>query len=256
MPFMRRDGIGIHYDDVGIGAPPLLFLHPWSGDRTFFAPQLDHFRGAHRCVAVDLRGHGESETASAGYAMADLADDVAAVMAHLDVPPAVVIGHSMGAIVAVHLAARHANRVLGVVDLDSPILPPAGFAELVPPLLDGMRSPAFREVTLRFQSQFVGFADDPDRRDEVLAALVRGHQAVKVATLEHVFGDDHEAVLRQVTVPLLYVGSGGGFTDVERLGVACPTAVTEQLSGSGHLVQLEVPEQVNAVIEAFLTRVG
>ena len=117
-------------------------------------------------------------------------------MAHLDLEPAVVVGHSMGGIVAVHLAAGHPDRVLGVVDLDSPILPPAGFAELVPPLLEGMRSEAFREVTRAFQGQFVGFVDDAGRREEVLDALVRGEQHVKVATLEHVFGDDHEVALR------------------------------------------------------------
>jgi pimeloyl-ACP methyl ester carboxylesterase len=254
MPFVLADGTRLYYDDVGAGEPPLVFLHPWSGDRTFFAAQVNQLSATHRCVAVDLRGHGESDAPTAGYSMPNLADDVAAVMTHLDLVPAVVIGHSMGGVVAGHHAARHAERVVGVVDLDSPILPPAGFAGLVPPLLEGMRSEAFREVTRTFQGQFVGFAHDLARREEILDALVRGAQHVKVATLEHVFGDDHEDALRRSTVPLLYVGSGGGFTDVERLRVVCPRIVIRQVSASGHFVPLEVPDQVNTMIEEFVAR--
>jgi pimeloyl-ACP methyl ester carboxylesterase len=117
-----------------------------------------------------------------------------------------------------------------------------------------MRSEAFREVTRTFQGQFVGFAHDLARREEILDALVRGAQHVKVATLEHVFGDDHEDALRRSTVPLLYVGSGGGFTDVERLRVVCPRIVIRQVSASGHFVPLEVPDQVNTMIEEFVAR--
>ncbi|HET7488472.1 MAG TPA: alpha/beta hydrolase [Acidimicrobiales bacterium] len=256
MPSAVRDGVNLAYEDAGTGEPALVFLHPWSGDRSFFAPQVEHFGGGHRCLAVDFRGHGESDSPELGYAMGELADDVAWLCGQVGVDRAVVVGHSMGGIVAVHVAARHPDLVAGVVVLDAPILPPAGFAEMVPPLVEGVRSPAFREVTRQFQGQFAGFESDPARREALLGILVSGEHHVKVATLEHVFGDDNESALRGCRVPLLYVGSGRGFADLDRVRAACPQVEATDVTGAGHFIQLEVPDQVNAAIDGFLSALG
>lgn len=253
MTELRRDGVTLAYDDTGSGDPPLVFLHPWSGDRSFFAAQVEHFAGSHRCVAIDLKGHGGSDAPAEGYAMTELADDVAWLCGEVGVSKAVVIGHSMGGIVAVHFAASHPDEVGGVVILDSPLLPPPAFAELVPPLLEGMRSPAFRDITRQFQGQFAGFQGEERRREELLDTLCAGEQHVKVATLDHVFGDDNEAAVRGCTAPVLYVGSGLGFADLDRLRAAAGGGFTDTtVSGSGHFIQLEVPDQVNAAIAGFV----
>jgi pimeloyl-ACP methyl ester carboxylesterase len=188
--------------------------------------------------------------------MGSLAADVAAVCDAVGLEPAVVVGQSMGGIVGVHLAAQRPDLLRGVVLLDSPLLPPAAFGAMVPPLLEGMRSPDFRGVTRQFQGQFAGFADDPARREELLDRLSAGPQHVKVSTLEHVFGDDNETALRSVALPVLYVGSGAGLADIDRLRAACPQVEVAEVSGSGHFVQLEVPEQVNPLLQGFLSRLG
>jgi pimeloyl-ACP methyl ester carboxylesterase len=248
----QRDEVELAYEERGVGEPTLVFLHPWSGDRQFFDPQLERFGTTNRCLAIDLRGHGASAVPASGYSMAELADDVAAVCLARMVDAAVLIGHSMGGIVAVHVAARHPDLARGVVVLDSPLLPPAAFGELVPPLIEGMRGPTFREVTRSFQGQFVGFAEDEATRDALLDRLCAGEQHVKVATLEHIFGDDNESAVSACAVPLLYVGSGAGFADLDRLRAVAPHLQSEVVSGAGHFIQLEVPDQVNASIERFL----
>jgi pimeloyl-ACP methyl ester carboxylesterase len=253
MAELDRGGVVLSFDDEGSGDPPLVFLHPWAGNRSFFAAQVERFLPTYRCLAVDLKGHGDSGAPADGYSMAELADDVAWLCGQVGVSGAVVVGHSMGGIVAVHLAAAHAALVRGVVVLDSPLMPPPGFVELVPPLLEGMRGPDFRDVTRAFQGQFAGFADDSERREALLDTLVAGEQHVKVSTLEHVFGDDNEAAVRACRAPILYVGSGMGFADLERLKTAAggqfeATTVT----GAGHFIQLEVPDQVNDAIARFV----
>ena len=257
MAELRRDGMALAYDDTGRGDPALVFLHPWSGNRSFFADQVEHFSDRHRCVTVDLRGHGDSDAPEGGYDLATQASDVAWLCGELGMTRAVVVGHSMGGIVAVHVAADHPDLVAGVVVLDSPLLPPAGFAELVPPLLEGMRSPAFRDVTRQFQGQFAGFAGDDARREALLDTLCAGEQRVKVATLEHIFGDDHEDAVRRTTAPVLYVGSGMGFADLDRLGAAAGGPFRETtVGGAGHFIQLEVPAAVNAAIDGLLAELA
>ncbi|GGK65879.1 alpha/beta fold hydrolase [Ornithinimicrobium pekingense] len=83
-----------------------------------------------RVVAPDLRGRGRSRDLPGPYGMPSHADDVAAVLDHLDVESAVVVGHSMGGFVSLVLADRHPGRVRSLVLVDGglPLLPPPGVA--------------------------------------------------------------------------------------------------------------------------------
>ena len=60
MSFKTRDGVKLAFEETGHGTPVVL-IHGWTCDRSYFAPQRDHFARAHRVVSVDLRGHGESD---------------------------------------------------------------------------------------------------------------------------------------------------------------------------------------------------
>ena len=92
------------FDSAGEGEPHLLFLHGWCGDRSFFAPQFDHFAQAHRVVSVDLPGHGESQAAGRLHDRG-LAADVAALGRELGLGRGVLVSHSLGAMVALALTA-------------------------------------------------------------------------------------------------------------------------------------------------------
>src|SRR5215216_1159480 len=140
MPTLSRDGVALVYDEAGTGEPPIVFLHAWSCDRSYLAPQVEHFRGSHRTVAVDLRGHGESGKPEQAYTMAALADDVAWLCAQIGVRRPVVAGHSMGGNVALELAARHPDLPAAVVAVDSPIVPPAGIRDALSGLVEGLRA--------------------------------------------------------------------------------------------------------------------
>ena len=96
---------GIVFDAAGDGDPHMLFLHGWCGDRSFFAPQFDHFSRSHRVVSVDLPGHGKSR-APAAYTIDGLAADVAALGRQLGLGRAVLVAHSLGAMVALALSQQ------------------------------------------------------------------------------------------------------------------------------------------------------
>src|SRR5215510_5628760 len=53
-------GVRLAYDAAGAGDPPMIFVHGWACDRSYFAPQFRHFAARHAVAAVDLRGHGDS----------------------------------------------------------------------------------------------------------------------------------------------------------------------------------------------------
>jgi pimeloyl-ACP methyl ester carboxylesterase len=103
-----------------------------------------------RVVAPDLRGRGRSRDLPAPYGMPTHADDVAAVMDHLRVPRAVVVGHSMGGFVSVVLADRHPDKVTSLVLVDGgmPLLPPPGVAP--DQLATAVLGPAAERLALTF----------------------------------------------------------------------------------------------------------
>jgi hypothetical protein len=68
MKSLRRNGVALFYEEADGGEPPIVLVHGWCCDHSFFAPQIEHFaRTRHRVVAVDLRGHGQSDKPEQPY---------------------------------------------------------------------------------------------------------------------------------------------------------------------------------------------
>ena len=96
MATIVHKGTTLAYEDRGAGKPAFVFVHGWACNRTFFAPQAEHFGRRHRVVSVDLRGHGESDKPQGPYPIAAYADDLAYMIEHLGLGKAVAVGHSSG----------------------------------------------------------------------------------------------------------------------------------------------------------------
>src|SRR5262245_15113231 len=132
MPTMVHQGITLAYEDRGAGKSAFVFVHGWTCDHTFFAPQAEHFARRHRVVSVDLRGHGASDKPQGPYPIAAYADDLAYLIEQLGLGPVVAVGHSSGGMTVVQLAAVHPDRVAAVVMVDPApfVFPPERRASL------------------------------------------------------------------------------------------------------------------------------
>jgi len=104
------NGLTINYDLQGDG-DPLLLIPYLSADHACFAFQLPAYTEHFSCIAIDLPGSGESDKPPGPYSTESYADQVAAFLAAIGVDNAHVAGVSLGAGVAMHLAARHPSRV-------------------------------------------------------------------------------------------------------------------------------------------------
>src|ERR1700736_6815221 len=101
MPFFERDGLALHYSDVGQG-PPVLLIHGWGGRgrRQWHATMLE-LRDRYRFIALDLRGHGRSkEVKQPGYGWRDLVGDCEALRQMLGIEKWTVVGYSFGGLMA------------------------------------------------------------------------------------------------------------------------------------------------------------
>jgi pimeloyl-ACP methyl ester carboxylesterase len=247
-----RDGVALHFVDEGKG-PAVVFIHPWGGDLRYFAPQVARFRETHRVVAVDLRGHGSSDAPHGPYTVKGFVDDVAWLCAELGVERPVLVGNSLGGVIALELGARNLARA--VACLDSPVAPPTGLLEGFRPVAEALRTPAWREALRGFTEQLGGFVDQPEKRAWLMDQFLGNAQHVMSSALDDILIHDTTPAAAACKVPLLFVSSGPWYTDVARLRELCPQLVTAQTMGSGHYHELEVPEQVNAILARFLDMV-
>ena len=113
------DRIRLGYDEAGRGnGPPVLFLHGFPHNRGLWTAQLAALSAQSHCIALDLRGFGESSVAPP-YSMDQYADDVAAFMDKLGIDRAIICGLSMGGYVAFAMWRRHQQRVHALILADT-----------------------------------------------------------------------------------------------------------------------------------------
>ncbi len=253
-----RDGVALAYDEAGPTTAPatgppsgsdLVFVHGWTCNRSFFAPQVAELSARHRCVSVDLRGHGASLAPVDGpYTVTQLADDLAWVIGELALDRPVVIGHSMGGAIALQLAATHPSATRAVVMVDpSPLRPPD-----VGQLTAAIESDALRDTQrLLIDGMFLP-RSDPALKQRVADVMIGTPEHVTRACWRSFMSWDGIAAAGACTVPALHIAAASPFNAPHEMAAALPGLVTGWTVGGGHFNQLEVPDQVSSMIAQFL----
>ncbi|MEU3660187.1 alpha/beta fold hydrolase [Streptomyces sp. NPDC032940] len=256
-------GATIGYDDAGPSTGlPVLLIHGHPFDRTLWAPQVTALTEAgHRVVTPDLRGYGRSGVTPGKVLLADFADDLAALLDHLDIERAVVGGVSMGGQITMEFQRRHPGRARALVlsDTSAPAETPEGrllrnrLADRL--LAEGMDGYA-HEVIDKMLADY-NVTAMPDVATRVLAMMratdPRGAAAALRGRAER---PDYRDVLAGVTAPvLIVVGADDVYTPVaqaEAIHRLVPHATLAVIEKAGHLPGAEQPDRFNAALLDFL----
>jgi pimeloyl-ACP methyl ester carboxylesterase len=252
VPFADLADVRLYYERAGSGEPELLFVPGWCCDHTAFQPQFDHFARTNAVTSLDLRGVGQSDQPDGGYSIPELANDVAAICAELGIEKPVIVGHSLGGMIAVDLGGRYPSLASALVLVDPGQIDPLpetvaffrGFAEQ----LEGPDGEAVR----------LEYVQDMGARDEQLARWIADlmcdvKQPIAAAVIRGVSEWNGRDLLARCAAPvLLLCASLGDEAEAARLREIKPDLEIGITVGAGHFHQLEVPEQVNAMIERFL----
>lgn len=257
MQQLRRDGVDLFYEEAAGAEPPILLVHGWCCDHTYFAPQFERYASrGHRVVAVDLRGHGQSDKPDGSYSIEVFTDDVAWICERIGLEKPVVIGHSMGGIVAFDLAVRYTTLSSAVVMLDAAIVLPSASRDAIPGLMERLSGPDYREVLRHYASGALFIpTDDPDRKEHILSSMALAPQRVMVSAMQGLHDYDPDSAAGVLEAPGLYVAADEAQprSDMSRFHEMFPDILYGKTVGSGHFCQLEVPEQIGAMIDRFLT---
>jgi pimeloyl-ACP methyl ester carboxylesterase len=252
--------IAIGYDDDGKGLP-VAFLHGFPHNRSLWAPQLGGLATPCRAIAPDLRGFGES-TVAPPFSMDRYADDVAGLLAGLDVQSAVIAGLSMGGYVALALWRRHPElvRALILADTKAGADDDQGRANRRA-MIELAREKGAGAVADRMIPGMVG-KTTREKNPDLVEAM---HRMMSLAPVEGIAGalqamsdrPDSTGTLATIDVPaLVIVGEEDALTPLKEahaLHAGIAGSRLEVIAGAGHVSNLERPAAFNHVVSEFLT---
>jgi 3-oxoadipate enol-lactonase len=258
-----------HFKTQGTG-PTVLMLHGIGGNHLAFEPQLQSLAAAgYRAVSWDMPGYGAS-TPAAPYDFDALADACIRLIAHLQTGPVVLLGHSMGGMVAQQVVARRADAVRALVLCAT--------------------SPSFGRkpdgsVSTSWQEQFIGARTAPLDAGQTMAQLaaslvpqmagpsatpadlqlaMRCMASVNPATyrqaLQALLTFDQRHNLPCIAVPTLLVAGAHDKSAppavMKAMASAIPASQYAELPGVGHLLNLEAPQAFDTVVLKFLSQIN
>jgi len=253
-------------DRLGSG-PLVVLLHGIGGSRRIWG---DAASGTTRAiadagfsaVALDLPGYGDSLAATPGGPAA-MAEAVAATIESLALGPAVILGHSMGGMVAQELAATRPGRVAGLVlACTSPAFGPPGgdwqasfVAERLAPLDAGL---GMSGMARRLVPAMVSAAAVPGAVDTAMAIMAAVPEATYRTALAGIVAFDRRAALPLLRMPVLCLAGEHDRTAPpvvhERMAARIPGAELCVLAAAGHIANVEQPAAFNAAVLDFLQR--
>jgi flavin reductase (DIM6/NTAB) family NADH-FMN oxidoreductase RutF/pimeloyl-ACP methyl ester carboxylesterase len=253
----RRDGIA--------GGVPVVFLHGVGMALEAWEPQIEALASRYDVIALDLLGHGGSSLPPADARLADYSDHVVALLDALSIPAAVIVGHSMGALIALDVALSNPARVLGVAALNAvfcrtPEQRAAVLARAASLAEEG--SAASHEAAV---SRWFGEPVPPEL--EPTAATVVGLLAAcdpigyaRTYALFAASDEAHRDRLSGLAAPALFMTADGDLNSTPAMSAAmagiAPRGRCEVLAGERHMMNLTAPVAVNQRLLAFLQDVA
>ena len=260
MSFTRVDDIQLAYTDAGLGQPVVL-LHGYPFNRTLWNEQVSALSNSYRVITPDLRGHGESDASPSAATMKRMAQDVAALLDHLEISRVVIGGLSMGGYVALAFYKQFPSRVRALILADTRAQADTeegkqtrhqqaekALAEGMAGIADSMLPKLLTPDTVSKRPELVKRV-----RDMMLKTKPEGAAGALLGMAER---DDNTPLLSQITCPtLILVGQEDPITpvkDSEKMNREIAGSRLVVIENAAHVSNLERTEQFNEELIRFL----
>lgn len=252
-------GVTLQYTEQGDpDGTPVIFLHGYPDSLVSFQPTIACLPPAIRAIAPTQRGHGDSSRPATGYAMSDFATDLVAFMDALDIPKAILAGHSMGSLIAPRTAIDYPERVMGMVLIGAFYQPLCSMPDLIElrELMETFSDPVDPEFAREFQLSTIHGPVDEGFFETLISESLKLPAFVLRAVFDGLLQEDLTGQIAQAAAPTLIIwGERDAMSplgDQHALVAAMPEARLLTYPGTGHSVQWEQPDRVAGDIAAFV----
>jgi pimeloyl-ACP methyl ester carboxylesterase len=273
MPYaITEDRIRLSYQETGMGRP-VIFVHEFAGDLRSWEPQVRHFGRRYRCIAFNARGYPPSDVpeSPSSYSQTLAADDIKAILDHLGIEQAHIVGLSMGAFAALHLGFRHPHRALSLCiagcGYGAEPTQRARFraeANATAELIKSANMTAFAQK-YAYGPTRVQFENKDPRGFAEFQRLLAEHSAL--GSSNTLLGVPRERPslydlvedMKRLTVPTLVL-----FGDEDwpcllpgiLMKQHIPSSALSVMPNCGHTINIEAPDEFNRILGEFMAQVG
>jgi pimeloyl-ACP methyl ester carboxylesterase len=257
MPCIDIRGTRLHYLEQGSGKPIICF-HSTPASAEFYRPQLEHFGNKYRVIAVDLRGHGESGKPRGQYRISAFLDDYIELFEKLELEDFILVGCSVGGIVAQLYALEHGGCLRGLVLIGSPCSrrgrDVAGFHRAV-------KEQGWEAVVRRLVDKQLHRSASPDVKEWAVKEYLKTPLYVREQEEEALLGEIHHTErVQEIRVPTLLVAGESEepeiYQQMEFMSSRIPDAEWHVVKNAAHMPNFEQPVEFNSIMSRFLQRIG
>lgn len=260
MPYFDNDGCQLHYEDYGHGTPVLL-IHGLGSSTLDWEFQIPVLSARYRVLALDVRGHGRSDKPRERYRMVDFADDVAALIEHLQLPPVHLVGISMGGMIGFQLGVDQPHLLRSLTIVNS--APEVKAHNLRERLEIAKRWLLARLLPLETLAKALGKLlfprpEQAELRHKVEQRWPRNDKRAYLASLDAIIGWGVRERLQRITCPTLVISADRDYTPIEHKQAyvtELPDARLQVIDNSRHATPLDQPQRFNTVLLDFLGEV-
>lgn len=271
--FTLADGTRLHYIEAGYGRPVVL-VPGWSQTAAMYADQIDELSASYRVIALDMRGHGDSDKPAGGYRMARLAQDLHEFLHGMKLEDVVLGGHSMGCSVIwsywEHYGRDHIGKLV-LIDQAPAVTAWPGWGDEQKALAGALFTPdslyqtaaaiggpdGAKATEAFVNGAFFTKAYPRDKLGWVLAENLKFPRADAARLLVDHCCQDWRDVIRTIDVPTVVFGGTASFFNprsqqwiAEQIPGARAHVFTEAEGGS-HFMFMENPAKFNALVRSF-----
>ncbi|OCA83527.1 alpha/beta hydrolase [Pradoshia sp. D12] len=259
---MENNLVKLAFKEEGAGKP-IILLHGFCGSKDYWEKVIPYLRKFYRVIAVDVRGHGETDTTKIGYDIHDMAEDLYNFFIEHDLKDAYLFGHSMGGYITLDFVDHHPDLISGYGLIHSTALPDS-------PEAKKKRSAGVSTVEEQGVSFFV-----KDLIPKLLSKETRENEQEMLKTLYDIgvetrptgiIGalkamknrEDKNYVLQRNDIPaLLVAGARDEVVPIEKVFTVSGEHITQiVIDKAGHMGIFETPEQVSTAITSFIEKVN
>ncbi|XDD49472.1 alpha/beta fold hydrolase [Leptospira sp. WS92.C1] len=244
----------IYTESIGFGDEAVVMIHSLAGNTSHWRDSLEYLKNRKRVITLDLRGHGKSSVAdNADFKITSLAADVEAVVRHFRLKKVILVGHSMGGLVALEYAGKHSDMVSGLLLVDSSGDSRKMPKEQVRAILDQANRDVHAESMVSyFETMLV--SSNKEVREKIIGDLNRLPRNVRLEIFADLFRYDPHPALAGYRGPVYAIVTpyNNGPESLHNLRKGISFAVVKN---TGHWLFLDRPEEFRKHLDRFLDQI-